>query len=138
MRAGATLRTVTGTTRLSSSQTWVMPSFSPTMALVAMAIPLCPGAREARAVVSDAADGLCCGPTTGAVSLGDRSVLPAEAASGAIGCAGWSPPPIPRGGETGEAGAPGPRIEPRDLGRPQVHGEEMLSAASARAKRGPV
>ena len=35
-RHGRTRRTVTGTTRLSSSQTCVMPTFSPTIALVAM------------------------------------------------------------------------------------------------------
>src|SRR3546814_3045509 len=35
-RQGLTRRTVTGTTRLSSSQTWVMPTFSPTIAFVAM------------------------------------------------------------------------------------------------------
>src|SRR5262245_1713860 len=52
MRAGATLSTVTGTTRLSSSQTWVIPTFSPTMALLAMALPLCPGAGGPRTVVS--------------------------------------------------------------------------------------
>src|SRR5690606_29420616 len=36
-RHGATLTTVTGTTRFSSSHTWVMPTFSPTIAFVAMA-----------------------------------------------------------------------------------------------------
>src|SRR5487761_2072171 len=35
MRAGLTRTTVTGIARLRSSQTWVMPTFSPTIALVA-------------------------------------------------------------------------------------------------------
>jgi len=78
------------------------------MALVAMAIPLCPGAGQAGAVVSD-----CCWWT---VNLRADDLVPSpwmtapccyqpRPASGAIGCAGWSPPPTPlwvgrRGGRT--------------------------------------
>src|SRR6478735_12258012 len=39
-RRGATLTTVTGTTRLSSAHTWVMPTFSPTIAFDAIATGL--------------------------------------------------------------------------------------------------
>src|SRR5580765_1854478 len=38
MRAGRTLSTVTGMTRFWSSHTWVMPTFSPTIAFVAIAL----------------------------------------------------------------------------------------------------
>src|SRR5262245_31368576 len=38
MRAGATRSTVTGMTRLSSPHTWVMPTFSPTIAFVAICV----------------------------------------------------------------------------------------------------
>src|SRR5262245_7973851 len=124
MRAGATFRTVTGTTRLSSSQTWVIPTFSPTMALVAMAIPLCPGAGEP------------------APSFLIRVSANLDHANAPLGWAGGAPASVVPAGphplDSRGAGASGRRrVEPRDPGSPQVHGEEMLSAEQAHAKRAP-
>src|SRR5436190_9383802 len=47
-RTGATLTRVTGTARLRSSQTWVMPTFSPTIAFVAICGPVASLGRELR------------------------------------------------------------------------------------------
>src|SRR5205807_9279303 len=47
-RIGATFTRVTGTARLRSSQIWVMPTFSPTIALVAICGPAASLCREVR------------------------------------------------------------------------------------------